>query len=1321
MTNKKFNYKVPSILALTLAGTALSTHHAQASENTQDQTKNTNVLNDEKTLNDSQQIKSEVSKPTNNISGTQAYQDPTQVKTSDSDESNYDAQLDDLNNESAQTTQDQTSTTQQDSKDNSTQASEDSQSTDGDATSSSEQQDDVQSQSNQDSTVADQNDSEDNSTQASEDSQSTDGDATSSSEQQDDVQSQSNQDSTVAEQSDSEDNSTQASEDSQSTDGDATSSSEQLAEATSENTLARKVANSTDDSTQQESTNSSEAPVFKTFAAYSAPEAGSTTDSSENKVSTRSASLTEEAATTSSLPKYTPTVSSKINDYIRKNKFEAPNYEKDIASYLPRYNYRYGSPEGIVMHDTANDNSTITGEVNYMKNNYNMAFVHAYVDGNRIIETANTDYLAWGAGPAANERFIHVELVHTHDYDSFARSINNYADYAATNLRYYGLKPDSAEYDAKGTVWTHRAVSKYLGGSDHSDPHGYLAQHGYTYDELYDLIREKYLIQTGQVAPWGASSSGSTDGSSNDQPKTGEVSVNTTNGMARIGSTNDGLYTTIYDHDGKETSRTNQSLKVTKSASIGDEKFYLVSDYNKDSLLGWVHQNDVTYKSANKVQSIDKAYKIEPGSNVYSVPWATSSQKVGSVSGSSTQTFNGTKMQQVGSTNYVYGKVNDLSGWVRLDKLTDSSSDSDDTPSTENQLTVTPLTNTQGIVNRTNNGVFTSVYNSTGTQKSYVNGNTYKLSKKATLGDRSFYLLTDNASSDNIGWMLTGDVAVKVNNDLSVTELSNTQGTVKNTNSGVYGSVYDKTGTQKSSVNGNTYKLSKKANLGDKSFYLLTNNSNENIGWMKTGDITVNEAATATNSTQSVSQIGQLNTTNSGIRTTVYDPQGKDATKYAGKTYTVTKQRTQGDNTYVLIQNAQQNTPIGWVNKNDINTQSLSKPTTNNNKYIVKSTNGGLYVIPWGTTKQRLDDLQNLEDNNFNASKSIYVGKDEYVYGNVNNKTGWIAGKDLTKADDQDVNQSPVTAKNFSYIIYNENGDYYTDPTSKTPAGSLKDFYTGIFTVFEQQTINGVTWYHGKLANGQVVWIKASDLRKELVQYNQSGYTLDQAVAKQKALSAKPQIQRIAGKWEDATSSEIKQAMDTTKLANDPVQKYQFLQLDKAQNIPSEDLNKLLKGKGILEGQGEAFSEAAKLNNINEIYLISHALLETGNGTSTLSNGGDVIDNKVVTNVTPKYYNMFGIGAIDRDAVKEGFKTAKNNGWDTVQKAIVGGAKFIAGSYIHQGQNTLYKMRWNPLNPGVHQYATDISWAEKNATRMKTFYDSIGQLGKYFDISTYKK
>ncbi|WP_434795962.1 GW dipeptide domain-containing protein [Staphylococcus equorum] len=1160
-------------------------------------------------------------------------QNSEDAKTSEEDASNEDVQDDETNQSTEQNKEDNTSS------DVSEQNSEDAKATEEDA-SNKDVQDDEDAKTSEDNKV---DDSSDVNEQNSEDAKATEEDA-SNEDVQDDEDVKASEDNKV-------DDSSDVSEQSTSEDSKATSTATAVA--------------------TKPSTPSTTATTVSTEAT---PKLRVASANVNNTLSTRSA-ITREAGTTSSLPAYSPQVSSSLNNYIRNNNFQAPNYEQDIASYLPQYNYRYGKPEGIVLHETANDNSTITGEINYMKNNYNSAFVHAYIDGNRIIETANTDYLAWGAGPAANDRFIHVELVHTHDYDSFARSINNYADYAATNLQYYGLSPDSAEYDGQGTVWTHQAVSTFLGGSNHTDPHGYLASYNYSYDELYDLIYEKYLIKTGQVAPWGATSSGSTsgkdestntDGSSNTggsgstggssntgstvtPPKTGSLTVEANNGVGRFNTTNDGLYATVYDHQGKKTDRTNQTLKVTKSAKIGNENFYLVTDYNKGNLIGWVHQNDVDYNTAKPVTAINKTYNIKPGEILYTVPWGTSSQKAGTVSGNANQTFKATKQQQIGKTNYVYGSVNDLSGWVSLSKLSSPSS-TVAPPANTGQLSVTNLTNQQGTVAKTNHGVYTSVYDKQGVQKPYVNGNTYKLSKKATLGSNSFYLITDNKT-------------------------------------------------------------------------------NSNIGWMQTGDITVNEAATknTANPTQSVSKIGQLNNTNSGIKTKVNDTKAKDASKLSGRTFNVTKQRTQGDNTYVLIQNSNQNTPLGWVNTKDINTRDLSKTSAKNGQFTIKSTNNGLYAVPWGTKAQQLDSLKNVKNNQFNASKSVKVDKDEYLYGNVNNKTGWIAAKDLntnnkvaTETQTSDVTKSAVTPYKFDYVIYNADGSYYLDPTSNQPAGSLNDFYESIFTVFEKQVVNGVTWYHGKLSNGQMVWIKEEDLRKELIKYYQSGLTLDEAVAIQAGLKTKPQIQHTPGKWEDATPIEIKNAMDTGKLAQDPTQKYQFLRLDKSQDIASADLDKLLVGKGILEGQGEAFSEAAKAYNINEVYLISHALLETGDGTSKLANGGDVVDDKVVTDGPNKYYNMFGIGAVDSDAVKQGFATAKSNGWDTVKKAIVGGAKFISSSYISQGQNTLYKMRWNPENPGEHQYATDVRWAEHNATRIKGFYDSMGKLGKYFDVNTYK-
>ncbi|MDW4419831.1 GW dipeptide domain-containing protein [Staphylococcus saprophyticus] len=1459
MAKKKNTYKVPSIVALTLAGTALTTHHAQAASNTQDQTPNKNVLDDEKALNQSEQIKSEISKPTTNISGTQTYQDPTQVKDASSNEdTNYDAQLDELNDQTSEQTSNQDTYNQEtdvqedqqdvssdndtesldteqtsvednnqeneenntDSIQSETNSTNEASQTSNDVSSNAEEtntdenssdvanqnepvvqsnkvetsnedvassdvkQDDTHSDANA-SDVADQNESEtqnDNAESSNEDDvassdvnqddthsddnasddvkdqnesetqndkaeSSNEDDVASSDVKQDDTHSDANA-SDVADQNESEtqnDNAESSNEDdvassdvnqddthsddnasddvkdqnesetqndkaessneddvassdvkqddthsdanasddvkdqneSETQNDKAETSNEDVASSdkqddTHSDANASDIADQNESATQDDkatskeasldnakvSTSSKEASTAEnkvqpaTFSAKVTPKLRVATTSANTAVATRSA-VTKEATTRAALPKYSPKVNSSINNYIRKNNFKAPNYEQDIANYLPQYNYRYGKPEGIVMHDTANDNSTITGEINYMKNNYTSAFVHAYVDGDRIIETANTDYLAWGAGPQANDRFIHVELVHTHDYDSFARSINNYADYAATNLQYYGLVPDSAEYDGVGTVWTHQAVSNYLGGSDHSDPHGYLAAHNYSYDELYDLIYEKYLIKTGQAAAWGTTSSGSTGGTGGSTgsgntgttppSKSGTVKVTENNGVGRINSKNDGLYTTVYDQKGKKTDRVNQTLKVTKSATLGKEQYYLVSDYNKGTLIGWVHQGDVSYNAAKAAAKINKTYKINPGEVIYTVPWGTSSQKAGSVSGKSAQTFKATKQQQIGKTNYIYGTVNNLTGWVSLSKLT-APSTTPSKPSTTAKLVVSNLTNQQGTVAKSNHGVYTSVYDKQGVQKSYVNGQTYKLSKKATLGSNAFYLITDNKT-------------------------------------------------------------------------------NTNLGWMQTGDITVKETAKkpAATQTQTVSKIGQLNATNSGIKTTVYDPKGKDASKFSGKTFTVTKQRTQGNNTYVLIQNTNQNTPIGWVNTKDINTRNLSKTTAKNGQYTVKATNNGLYAVPWGTKSQQLDTLKNVKNNQFNASKSVYVDKDEYIYGIVNNKTGWIAAKDLNSTTKTpSVTKSAVTPIKYDYIIHNQKGSYYIDPLTGKAAGSLKDFYEGIFTVYEKQVINGVTWYHGKLANGKVVWVKEDDLRKELVKYYKSGLTLDQAVAIQKGLKFKPQIQHTAGKWEDASATEIKNAMDSSKLIKDPTQKYQFLRLDKSQNISSADLDKLLVGKGILEGQGEAFSEAAKAYNINEVYLISHALLETGNGTSKLANGGDVVNGKVVTNGKDKYYNMFGIGAVDSDAVKQGFATAKNNGWNTVKKAIVGGAKFIAGSYINQGQNTLYKMRWNPENPGVHQYATDVAWAAHNATRIKGFYDSMGKLGKYFDVDTYK-
>ena len=942
---------------------------------------------------------------------------------------------------------------------------------------------------------------------------------------------------------------------------------------------------------------------------------------------------------TSSLPKYEPQVESPINDYIRQQNFPVPEYENSIADFLPKNSYRYGHPEGIVMHDTANDNSTIDSEINYMKNNYNAAFVHAFVDGDHIIETANTDYGAWGAGPYANDRFIHVELVHTHDFESFARSINNYADYAATNLQYYGLEPDSAEYDGQGTVWTHNAVSNHLGGTDHTDPIGYLEANNYSYDELYDLINEKYLIKEGKVAPWGTEPHSSTTPKPADKPsKPSNTTDNQSSGLTvtpladaigTVAKDNHGLYSTVYDEVGTQNNTIGgNTYKLSKKATLNDDAFYLINDAGND--LGWVQDEDILDKKYNTSQT-HKDAEEETKSNT---PAKAAEEETKS---SSSSKKDSTKK--------------------------DSSSDKKESSSKKDS------------------------------------------NKKDSSSDKK------ESSSKK-------DSNKKDSSSSKKESSSKKDSNKKDSSSSKKESSSKKDSTKKDSSSDKKESSSKKdSNKKDSSSDKKESSSKKDSNKKDSSSSKKDTNKQSTVKTTSVNQLGQVKSNNNGIYATIYDEESKPADNIANKTYKVTKKAEYNNESFVLLQNVNQPTPIGWVKSEDVKARPLGKTKTKNGEYKVKRKNDGLYSVPMGTKDQLLDPLDGDKNYKFKASKAVKVGDDEYVYGSVNNKTGWIAGDDLKQnksSNNQTNTPKAEPSRHKTLVINNKDGEYYTSPNASS-GKSLADYYNSAFSIIGKAKVEGETWYYGTLSNGKKVWIKSDDLAKSVINYLKTGMTLDEAVSLQFEMGANPQIQHNAGTWDDASYAEVKQAMDTDGLAHDATQKYQFLRLDKPQNIAVNDLNKLLDGKGILAGQGEAFSEAANTYGLNEIYLISHALLETGNGTSTLATGGNADGSN------KKYYNMYGIGAYDHDAITTGFNYAKSQGWDTVKKAIVGGAQFIAGSFIQDGQNTLYKMRWNPDNPGTHQYATDVNWARQNASIMKQMYDAMDEAGKFFDVDTYKK
>ncbi|UDI77670.1 N-acetylglucosaminidase [Staphylococcus taiwanensis] len=212
---------------------------------------------------------------------------------------------------------------------------------------------------------------------------------------------------------------------------------------------------------------------------------------------------------------------------------------------------------------------------------------------------------------------------------------------------------------------------------------------------------------------------------------------------------------------------------------------------------------------------------------------------------------------------------------------------------------------------------------------------------------------------------------------------------------------------------------------------------------------------------------------------------------------------------------------------------------------------------------------------------------------------------------------------------------------------------------------------------------------------NDRQYHFQEAVQKQTQEGVLNTIERN-GAFVNASNTEVKKAMTISR--DDNKLKY----MDVSQTVPmsKHEVKQMLKGYGILENQAEAFIDAQDKYNVNIIYLISHARVETGNGHSELAKG--------IKDGNKRYYNFFGIGAFDENTIHTGKSYAKEASWTSPRKAIIGGAKFVRTHYFDHNQITLYQMRWNPQNPGQHQYASDVLWADNIAKFMKKYYKDFG-------------
>lgn len=328
-----------------------------------------------------------------------------------------------------------------------------------------------------------------------------------------------------------------------------------------------------------------------------------------------------------------------INNLAKKEKYVGTSYLYQIlAAQNITYNKFYtqnkityrnnGKPEGIVIHETADPGATALNEAIYFNREWpNMyAYVHAFIDATTVIQMMTPDYGAWGAGPMANDRFIQIELCEEDNKADFIKSVNNDAIYTARLLHRYNLKPINATHDGKGTIWSHAAVSKFLGGTDHGDPDGYFEKWGYSMDQFFDLIKYYYNLQNNK-----------TDSTKKDNPN---------DNITKIPDVKKGETTLMHDayvYDSKGKRAKSKSIKragtvvnILDAKMIKKTKYYQIGkkDYinaaNIDGTLRLLTSNSYVYDTVgvtngktkllkgNKVKTYGSAVKIA-GEKYYAI------------------------------------------------------------------------------------------------------------------------------------------------------------------------------------------------------------------------------------------------------------------------------------------------------------------------------------------------------------------------------------------------------------------------------------------------------------------------------------------------------------------------------------------------------------------------------------------------------------------------------------------------------------------------------------------------------------------------------
>ena len=198
------------------------------------------------------------------------------------------------------------------------------------------------------------------------------------------------------------------------------------------------------------------------------------------------------------------------------------------------------------------------------------------------------------------------------------------------------------------------------------------------------------------------------------------------------------------------------------------------------------------------------------------------------------------------------------------------------------------------------------------------------------------------------------------------------------------------------------------------------------------------------------------------------------------------------------------------------------------------------------------------------------------------------------------------------------------------------------------------------------------------------------------------------GTWLCASDKAIKYQMDPRNILNDD-NIFQFLELKYTEGAhTTQGIQSLTEGS-FLEGESiaEALIQAGENANVDPYFITSRLIQEQGRSGTTLSRGYEY---NGVTVYNP--FNVNATGNSSEEIIENAAKYAFEQGWDTLEKALIGGVNFVRNGYIDVGQNTLYLQKFDVVNQDGelywHQYMQNLLAPKSEASNMKAIYEASG-------------